>query len=79
MDGVKFYWYLDGTGEANKLNPSEPANNEIKISKDKLTLGKTHNIYMKPEGTLNDGYIEYIAPNGKSICCVLVQYQSHCV
>lgn len=65
LDGVKFYWYLDGTGEANKLNPSEPANNEIKISKDKLTLGKTHNIYMKPEGTLNDGYIEYIAPNGK--------------
>ena len=65
LDGVKFYWYLDGTGEANKLNPSEPANNEIKISKDKLILGKTHNIYMKPEGTLNDGYIEYIAPNGK--------------
>lgn len=65
LDGVKFFWYLDGTGEANKLNPSEPANNEIKISKDKLTLGKTHNIYMKPEGTLNDGYIEYIAPNGK--------------
>lgn len=65
LDGVKFIWYLDGTGEANKLNPSEPANNEIKISKDKLTLGKTHNIYMKPEGTLNDGYIEYIAPNGK--------------
>lgn len=65
LDGVKSYWYLDGTGEANKLNPSEPANNEIKISKDKLTLGKTHNIYMKPEGTLNDGYIEYIAPNGK--------------
>ena len=66
LDGVKFYWYLDGTGEANKLNPSEPANNEIKISKDKLTLGKTHNIYMKPEGTLNDGYIEYTAPNGKT-------------
>lgn len=65
LDGVKFYWYLDGTGEANKLNPSEPANNEIKISKDKLTLGKTHNIYMKPEGTQNNDYIEYTAPNGK--------------
>lgn len=66
LDGVKFYWYLDGTGEANKLNPSEPANNEIKISKDKLTLGTIHNIYMKPEGTQNSvDYIEYTAPNGK--------------
>lgn len=65
LDGVKFFWYLDGKDERNKIDPSAPANNEIKISKDKLTLGKTHNIYMKPEGTLNDGYIEYIAPNGK--------------
>lgn len=66
LDGVKFYWYLDGTGEADKLNPSEPANNEITISKDKLTLGKTHHIYMKPEGTQNSvDYIEYTAPNGK--------------
>ena len=66
LDGVKFYWYLDGTGEANKLNPSEPANNEITISKDKLTLGTIHHIYMKPEGTQNSvDYIEYTAPNGK--------------
>ena len=65
LDGVKFIWYIDGTGETNKVDPSAPASNEITISKDKLTLGKTHNIYMKPEGTLNDGYIEYTAPNGK--------------
>lgn len=66
LDGVKFYWYLDGTGEANKLNPSEPANNEIKISKDKLPLGKEHKIYMLPEGTPNaDGYIPYVI-NGKT-------------
>ena len=63
LDGVKFYWYLDGTGEANKL--SETASNDITISKDKFTLGTTHHIYMKPEGTDNDGYIEYTAPNGK--------------
>ncbi|MEH2832103.1 T9SS type A sorting domain-containing protein [Segatella copri] len=65
LDGVKFIWYIDGTGETNKVDPSAPASNEITISKDKLTLGTIHNIYMKPEGTLNDGYIEYIAPNGK--------------
>ena len=63
LDGVKFYWYLDGTAEANKL--SETASNDITISKDKFTLGTTHHIYMKPEGTDNDGYIEYTAPNGK--------------
>lgn len=63
LDGVKFYWYLDGTGEAYKL--SETASNDITISKDKFTLGTTHHIYMKPEGTDNDGYIEYTAPNGK--------------
>lgn len=63
LDGVKFYWYLDGTAEAYKL--SETASNDITISKDKFTLGTTHHIYMKPEGTDNDGYIEYIAPNGK--------------
>lgn len=66
LDGVKFYWYLDGTGEADKLNPSKPANNETTISKDKLTLGKTHNIYMKPVGDQNsDGYIPY-SINGKT-------------
>ena len=66
LDGVKFYWYLDGTGEADKLNPSKPANNETTISKDKLTLGKTHNIYMKPVGDQNsDGYIPYPI-NGKT-------------
>lgn len=65
LDGVKFIWYIDGTGETNKVDPSAPASNEITISKDKLPLGTTHNIYMKPEGTDNDGYIEYTAPNGK--------------
>lgn len=58
LDNVKFYWYLDGTGEANKL--SQTASNEITISKYKLPLGETHKIYMKPEGTENaDGYIPY--------------------
>lgn len=65
LDGVKFFWYIDGTGEANKVDPSAAASNEITISKDKLPLGVTHNIYMKPEGTDDDGYIKYTAPNGK--------------
>lgn len=63
LNNVKFFWYLDGKDEANKL--SETASNDITISKDKLHLGDTHNIYMLPEGTDNDGYIEYAAPNGK--------------
>lgn len=67
LDGVKFIWYIDGTGETNKVDPSAPASNEITISKDKLTLGTIHNIYMKPEGTQNSvDYIEYTAPNGKT-------------
>ena len=67
LDGVKFIWYIDGTGETNKVDPSAPASNEIIISKDKLTLGTTHHIYMKPEGTQNSvDYIEYTAPNGKT-------------
>lgn len=65
LDGVKFYWYLDGTGEANKLNPSEPASNEITILKKDITLGENHQIFMKPEGNDDVDYIEYIAPNGK--------------
>lgn len=66
LDGVKFIWYIDGTGETNKVDPSAPASNEIIISKDKLTLGTTHHIYMKPEGTQNNDYIKYTAPNGKT-------------
>ena len=66
LDGVKFIWYIDGTGEANKVYPSAAASNEITISKDKLPLGVTHNIFMLPEGTPNaDGYIEYPL-NGKT-------------
>lgn len=66
LDGVKFFWYIDGTGEANKVDPSAAASNEITISKDKLPLGVTHNIFMKPEGTPNaDGYIPYPL-NGKT-------------
>ena len=59
LDGVKFIWYIDDPLVAtNKLN--ETASNEITISKDKLPLGETHKIYMKPEGTENaDGYIPY--------------------
>lgn len=66
LDGVKFFWYIDGTGEANKVDPSAAASNEITISRDKLSLGVTHNIFMKPEGTPNaDGYIPYPL-NGKT-------------
>lgn len=57
LDKVKFFWYLGGKDEANKLN--ETASNEITISKDKLPLGVTRQIYMKPEGTEVDGYIQY--------------------
>lgn len=58
LDGVKFYWYLNDIHKDNKLN--ETASNEIIISNDKLPLGKTHKIYMQPEGTPNkDGYIPY--------------------
>ena len=66
LDGVNFIWYIDGTGEANKVDPSAAASNEITISTDKLPLGVTHNIFMKPEGTPNaDGYIPYPL-NGKT-------------
>ena len=65
LDGVKFFWYVDDPAVAsNKLN--ETASNEITISRDKLPLGVTHNIFMKPEGTPNsDGYIPYPL-NGKT-------------
>ena len=66
LGGVKFYWYIDGTSDADKIDPTAAASNEITISKDKLPLGETHNIYMKPEGTQNsDGYIPYTI-NGKT-------------
>lgn len=58
LNNVKFFWYLDGTAEENKLNKT--ASNEITISKEKLPLGETHKIYMKPEGDRNDDdYIPY--------------------
>ena len=63
LDGVKFYWYLDGTGEANKLN--SVASNEITIHKKDITLGENHQIFMKPESNDDNDYIEYTAPNGK--------------
>lgn len=68
LDGVKFFWYLDGKDEGYKIDPSAPASNEIAIKKKDITLGDTHTIYMKPEGTDDDsdGYIEYTAPNGKT-------------
>ena len=67
LDGVNFIWYIDGTGAANKVDPSAAASNEITISRDRLHLGEEHKIYMLPEGPKNsDGYIEYTAPNGKT-------------
>ena len=67
LNNVKFFWYLDGKDEANKL--SETASNDITISSDKLTLGKTHTIYMKPEGTEVDGYIPYTINGKKCLLC----------
>ena len=67
LDGVKFFWYLDGKDEGNKIDPSAPANNEIAIKKKNINLGDTHYIYMQLEGNDDDGdgYIKYTAPNGK--------------
>ena len=68
LNNVKFYWYLDGKDDAHKL--SETASNEITISKDKLPLGKTHTIYMKPQGTENeDGYIPYVINGTTYLLC----------
>lgn len=67
LDGINFIWYIDGTGAANKVDPSAAASNEITISRDRLPLGEEHKIYMLPEGPKNsDGYIQYTAPNGKT-------------
>lgn len=64
LDGVKFFWYLDGKGTTNQLNTV--ASNEITILKKNITLGEEHKIYMLPEGTPNsDGYIPYDI-NGKT-------------
>lgn len=69
LDNVKFFWYVgDPTVANNKLN--ETASNEIIISKDKLPLGETHKIYMKPEGTENeDGYIPYTINGTTYLLC----------
>lgn len=67
LTNVKFFWYLDGTAEKNKLN--ETASNEITISNDKLPLGKTHQIYMKPEGEETDGYIPYVINGTTYLLC----------
>lgn len=69
LDNVKFFWYVgDPTVATNKLN--ETASNEITISKDKLPLGKTHKIYMQPEGTENeDGYIPYTINGTTYLLC----------
>lgn len=67
LTNVKFFWYLDGTAEENKLNTT--ASNEITISKDKLPLGVTHQIYMKPEGEETDGYIPYVINGTTFLLC----------
>lgn len=67
LDGVNFFWYLDGTGEGNKLN--DVANNKITIFKKDITLGDTHKIYMKPEGKDVDGYIECTLNGKKYLLC----------
>ena len=68
LDNVKFFWYVDDPAVAtNKLN--ETASNDITISKDRLPLGKTHNIYMKPEGTEVGDYIQYEINGKKYLLC----------
>lgn len=67
LDGVNFYWYLDGKDEGNKIDPT--ARNEITIFKKKITLGDTHNIYMKPDGKEVDGYIECTLNGKKYLLC----------
>ena len=67
LNNVNFFWYLDGTAEENKLNTT--ASNEITISNDKLPLGKTHLIYMKPEGEETDGYIPYVINGTTYLLC----------
>lgn len=69
LDGVNFIWYIDGTGAAKKVDPSAAASNEITISRDRLPLGETHNIYMQPEGTEVDGYIECTLNGKKYLLC----------
>lgn len=68
LDNVKFFWYInDPAVSTNKLN--ETASNDITISMDKLPLGKTHNIYMKPEGTEVGDYIQYEINGKKYLLC----------
>lgn len=67
LDNVNYFWYLDGTGEGNKLYTD--ARNEITIFKKNITLGDTHKIYMKPEGKEVDGYIECILNGKKYLLC----------
>ncbi len=68
LDNVKYFWYVDDPAVAtNKLN--ETASNDITISMDKLPLGKTHNIYMKPEGTEVGDYIQYEINGKKYLLC----------
>ena len=70
LDGVKFFWYLDGTSTANLLNP-DGAINEITILKKIITLGDTHKIFMKPDGNDDDGdgYIECTLNGKKYLLC----------
>lgn len=67
LDNVNYFWYLDGTGEGNKLDTD--ARNEITILKKNITLGDTHKIYMKPEGMEVDGYIECTLNGKKYLLC----------
>ena len=67
LDNVNYFWYLDGTGEGDKLYTD--ARNEITIFKKYITLGDTHKIYMKPEGKEVDGYIECTLNGKKYLLC----------
>ena len=68
LDNVKFFWYINDPAVAsNKLN--ETASNEITISKDKLPLGETRYLYMKPDGTDQGDYIESEVNGKKYLLC----------
>lgn len=71
LDNVKFFWYINDPAVAsNKLN--ETASNEITISKDKLPLGETRYLYMKPDGTDQGDYIESEVNGKKYLLCPAV-------
>lgn len=69
LPGISYDWYLDVIDADHKLNVD--ACNEISISKDRITLGVEHKLYMKPSGSVNaDGYMEYTVNGTIYLLCM---------